>query len=158
MNQNLNKINLTKESTEFVPNRWLKTFWILMICPYCKKDSKLTWKSYLKANITYRYKCPLCSKVFKIKYHLFHLFELLVVDLFLAIPILLLTFYNGYSTVEIIIFSLLLPTPIILIMDKAHDEKVEKIKIESEPANGEWFEKTFGFFKPLILIVLENNY
>ena len=59
----------------------------------------------------------------------------------MALPILFLMFFNGYSTAEVILYPILLPVPIIMIIDKNYDDKVEKIKIESEPNNREEFEK-----------------
>ena len=113
----------------------------IMICPYCENQHKLTWKYYLKSNITFRYRCPSCSKAFKAKFNIFFFLEVLGFYLFMALPILFLMFFNGYSTAEVILYPILLPVPIIMIIDKNYDDKVEKIKIESEPNNREEFEK-----------------
>lgn len=107
-----------------------------MCCPYCKKEIKLTWKSYIKGNLTFKYKCPACCKNFKTKFYFFYQLELGVIQILLSLLVALVTICNEFSITEIITYSLLLPLPLLLVFDKANEQKMETKKIESEDDQG----------------------
>ena len=99
-----------------------------MICPNCDHDQELTWKMYFRSGFGY-HNCPCCKKRYKVVYNFFHIFELTILGLIIAVPGAFLGYYFGFNLNEISTSLIVLLLMILLPLNKAHDNKKAEIKL-----------------------------